>query len=87
MERARSLYAKADWAGVARALDGCEKDEIEDGPSTQAARSLVRKARLLDALTKRFVRNPLATTKKLEQISLNTGAMARRSSARRPTTG
>lgn len=73
LERARSLYARADWAGVARALEGCEKPDIEDGPSTQAARMLVRKARLLDALTQKFARNKLATAKTLEQVSLNSG--------------
>lgn len=73
VERAKALYAKADWSGVARALDGCEKPEIEDGPSTTDARKLVRKARLLDALTQKIKRNPLATAKKLEQISLNNG--------------
>ncbi len=73
VDRAQALYAKADWAGVARALDGCERDEIEDGASTQAGRLLVRKARILDALTKKFERNRLVTAKTLERISLNTG--------------
>ncbi|MEZ0230404.1 MAG: hypothetical protein ACAI25_17410, partial [Planctomycetota bacterium] len=73
VERARTLYLKADWAGVGRSLDGCERPEIEDGPSTQAGRALARKARLLDLLTRNFKRNAIATAKKLERISLNNG--------------
>lgn len=73
VERARVLYMKADWTGVGRSLEGCEKPEIEDGPSTQSARGLVRKARLLDVLTQTFKRNAIATAKKLEQISLDNG--------------
>jgi hypothetical protein len=74
VERAHALYAKADFPGVARALEGCERPEIEDGPSTLEARSLVRKARLLDAITQGITRNPLADPKKkVEQITLSAG--------------
>jgi hypothetical protein len=73
VDRAQALYMKADWAGVTRALDGCERDEIEDGPSTKAARALVRKARILDTLTKKFERNRLIMAKTLERVSLNSG--------------
>jgi hypothetical protein len=71
--RARGLYEKGDLSGVGRALEGCERAEVADAASTQAARSLVRKARLLVALTRTIAKSPLATATKLERVSLDSG--------------
>jgi hypothetical protein len=75
LDRAKALYAKGDFAGVGRSLDGCERAEVEDAATTTAARTLVRKARLLDSLTKAIKLNPLATAKALERVTLDTGGL------------
>ena len=71
VESARALYAKGDFAGAARALDGCVDSEESD--ATTQARTLFRKARILDVVTKKIQQSPLATAKKLEQVAIQSG--------------
>ncbi|MBI3723102.1 hypothetical protein HY251_03985, partial [bacterium] len=73
LERARSCYAKGDFAGAGRSLEGCERSEVEDAATTTQARVLVKKARIFDVLTGRIKPNALATAPKLEQITLDSG--------------
>jgi len=73
IERAKTAYWNADWSGVARALPGCEDPDLEDGSATQAARALVRKARLLDLLTQKFKRNRIASARNLERVESSHG--------------
>jgi hypothetical protein len=73
VERARALYDHADFAGAAKALDGCDGADVDEGGATTDARALLRKARILGTLTQKFSRNKLVTSKQLERISLNSG--------------
>jgi hypothetical protein len=73
LDRAKKLYADGRFADAATAIDGCERPEVQDSPETAEARKLSRKARLLDAVTKRITQSPLAKASHLEKVDLSQG--------------
>lgn len=73
LAKAQALYAKGDFAGARKVLDGCDRPEVSTDGATNDARALWRKATILDVLTKKIPLSALATAKKLERVSTSSG--------------